>query len=135
MNPTPTPDLTPVGLVTVFASAVFGVNAALVIGPYVVILLAAILGSGGMIMQRDGDSNTRAFAYFLGAIGFSLMFTVPLAIGLAALWEPLQENWLYAPISAGLAYSTDKWTTRIIPWLQGKVNAFVDMWIASRSNR
>lgn len=135
MNPNPPPDLTPVGLLTVLASAVFGPTAALIVAPYVVIAVAAIGGAGVMVMQRENDSNLRAFAYFLLAIGFSLMFTVPLTVGVAALWEPLKESWLYAPVSACLAYSADKWQSHIIPWTISKVNALVDVFIASRGQR
>jgi len=129
------PDLTPVHLVTIIAGIVFGPSVAMVVGPYVVIAICSMGGAGVMIMQRDGDSLIRACVYFGAAVIFALFGTVPLSIGVASLWGPLQENWLYGPFAAGLAFSADKWTTTILPWAAKKLNKLVDVLIAARGKQ
>jgi hypothetical protein len=134
MNPS-SPDLTPVHLVTLLASVVFGPQMAIVVGPYVVIAIASMGGAAVMVMQREGDSLARACVYFLAAVLLALFVTVPLSKGVASLWGPLEENWLYAPLGAAMAFSADKWTSVIFPWAARKVNALVDVWIAARGRK
>lgn len=129
------PDLTPVHLVTIIAAAVFSPAVAEVVGPYVVIGICSMGGAAVMIAQREGDNRTLALVYFLGAVMFALVGTVPLAAWSASLYDPIQADWLYGPIGGLLAYSADKWTRVIFPFISGKVSALIDAWIAARGPR
>jgi len=126
------PDLTPVHVFTVIASSVFGVQMASIIGPYIVIGIGALGGASVMTMQRTGDNNTRAFVYFFASSALAVLLTVPASLVAASLYEPIKEQWLFAPVSFGLGFLGDKWAA-IFRWLGSKLNALVDAWIASRS--
>lgn len=107
---------------------------ALVIGPYIVIAIGAMGGSAVMIMQRKGDGNVRAFVYFLASALLAVLLTVPLSMMVASLWEPVQEQWLFAPFSFGLGYVGDKWPA-VLSWCGTKISAFIDVLIAARGKQ
>lgn len=127
-------DLTPVHVFTIIASSVFGVQMSLVIGPYIVIAITAMGGASVMIMQRQGDGNVRAFIYFMASTMLAIMLTVPLSMIAASFWEPIKEQWLFAPVSFGLGYAGDKWGA-FFAWAGGKVSAFIDVLIAARGGQ
>lgn len=127
-------DLTPVHVFTVIASSVFGVQMALVIGPYIVIAIGAMGGASVMIMQREGDGNVRAFIYFIASTLVAILLTVPLSMIAASFWEPIKEQWLFAPVSFGLGYAGDKWSS-IMSWAGRKFSAFIDVLIAARGGQ
>lgn len=128
-------DLTPVHVFTVIASSVFGVQMATVIGPYIVIAIGAMGGSAVMIMQREGDGNVRAFVYFLASALLAVLLTVPVSMMAALVYEPIREQWLFAPVSFGLGYIGDKWATVIFPRIGSWIGSFVDVLIASRGKQ
>lgn len=124
-------DLTPVHVFTVIASSVFGVQMAYVIGPYIVIAIGAMGGASVMIMQRQGDGNVRAFVYFIASSLLAVLLTVPFSMMAALAYEPIKEQWLFAPVSFGLGYLGDKWPA-VLSWVGSKISAFVDVLIAAR---
>lgn len=124
-------DLTPVHVFTVIASSVFGIQMALVIGPYIVIAIGAMGGSAVMIMQRTGDGNVRAFVYFLASALLAVLLTVPASMLAASFYEPINEQWLFAPFSFGLGYIGDKWSA-VLNWCGAKFGALIDVLIAAR---
>lgn len=128
------PDLTPVAVASQLAAVVFGASVAVVVGPYIVICIGAMGGAAVAIMQRDSRGNLRAFVYFMCMTSLSVMLTVPLAMMLAAFWEPMRSTWLFAPISFALGFSADK-TPAIMAWLGSKINSFVDAWILTRGQK
>lgn len=128
-------DLTPVHVFTVIASSVFGVQMAMVIGPYIVIAIGAMGGSAVMIMQREGDGNVRAFIYFLASTMLAVMLTVPLSLAAATFWDAINAQWLFFPVSFGLGFLGDKWGPVILPWIGSKIGALVDVLIAARGSK
>ena len=127
-------DLTPVTVFTVIASSVFGVQMAAVIGPYIVIGIGAMGGAAVAIMQREGSGNVRAFVYFVAMTALSVLLTVPLSMLLVSFLTPVQDQWLFAPVSFVLGFAGDKWNV-ILSWAASKFNAMVDMLIASRGQK
>jgi hypothetical protein len=127
-------DLTPVHVFTVIASSVFGVQMAMVIGPYIVIAIGAMGGAAVMIMQREGDGNVRAFIYFLASALLAVLLTVPASMVAASFWDAINAQWLFAPFSFGLGYVGDKWP-KILAWAGGKVSSLVDVLIAARGSK
>jgi hypothetical protein len=113
---------------------VFGMSVALILGPYIVIGIGAMGGAAVMIMQRSGDGNVRAFIYFLASTTLAVFLTVPISMGVASLYGPLQETWLFAPVSFCLGFMGDRWPA-VFHWGAEKINSLVDAWIASRGQR
>lgn len=124
-------DLTPVHVFTVIASSVFGVQVAMVLGPYIVIAIGAMGGSAVMIMQRQGDGNVRAFVYFLASSALAVLLTVPLSMFAAAFWDAINATWLFAPVSFALGFAGDKYPA-VLAWCGSKISAIVDVLIAAR---
>ncbi|QNK65893.1 hypothetical protein [Variovorax sp. PAMC26660] len=127
-------DLTPVHVFTQLASLVFGMSVAMVVGPYIVIGIGAMGGAAVMIMQRQGDGNIRAFIYFLASAAVAVLLTVPISMMVASFWEPIRDQWLFAPVSFGLGYVGDKYPA-IMSWVGSKISAFVDVLIAARGQK
>jgi len=127
-------DLTPVHVFTQLASLVFGMSVAMVVGPYIVIGIGAMGGAAVMIMQRQGDGNIRAFIYFLASAAVAVLLTVPISMLVASLWEPIKDQWLFAPVSFGLGYVGDKYPA-IMSWIGSKISAFIDVLIAARGQK
>jgi hypothetical protein len=127
-------DLTPVHVFTQLASLVFGMSVAMVVGPYIVIGIGAMGGAAVMIMQRQGDGNIRAFIYFLASAAVAVLLTVPISMMVASFWEPVRDQWLFAPVSFGLGYVGDKYPA-IMSWIGSKISAFVDVLIAARGQK
>lgn len=127
-------DLSPVSVFTVIASSVFGVQMASIIGPYIVIAIGAMGGAAVAILQREGSGNMRAFVYFLAMTALSLLLTVPLSALVVTFLTPIQEQWLFAPVSFVLGFAGDKWPA-IISWAGAKLNSLVDVLIAARGQK
>mgnify|MGYP003408038109 CR=1 FL=1 len=125
-------DLTPVHVFTVIATSLFGAQMAYIVGPYIVIGIGAMGGAAVMIMSRKGDGNVRAFIYFIASAALAILLTVPVSMLAALVYEPIQDHWLFAPVSFGLGYLGDKWVPVIFPWIGSKISAFIDVLIATR---
>lgn len=127
-------DLTPVHVFTVIATSLFGAQMAYIVGPYIVIGIGAMGGSAVMIMRRNGDGNVRAFIYFMASAALAVLLTVPVSMLAALSYEPIKEQWLFAPVSFGLGYIGDKWPA-ILGWAGSKISAFIDVLIATRGTK
>lgn len=127
-------DLTPVHVFTVIASSVFGVQMAMIIGPYIVIGIGAMGGAAVMILQRSGDGNVRAFVYFLASTALAVLLTVPLSMMAASMWGAINATWLFAPVSFALGFAGDKWPA-VLAWCGTKISALVDVLIAARGSK
>ena len=113
------------------ASTVFSATVAAVVGPYIVIGIGAMAGSGISLMQRPKLGWLNALLFFMGASTISLLLTVNLSLMLAGVFSSLQAHWLFAPVSFGLGYLGSKWGA-ILEWVGAKFNKWVDLFIESR---
>ena len=106
----------------VAVAAVSGAEVARYAGPYLVIIIAAMVGAVGALMRRP--SSTR-----LHAVGFILLLTmlsVLLTGALAALAStafghagmPVDPRFLLVPISGGIAYIGHDWPA-VAAWAGG----------------
>ena len=126
------PDLTPVTLFTQLAGVVFGASVAMVVGPYIVILIGAMGGSAVAILQRESTGNVRAFIYFLAMTSASVMLTVPLSLMVGGIFGGVQVHWLFAPFSFILGYAAG-FPKALMTWAGGKANKVIDALIEARS--
>ena len=126
-------DLTIVGVVTALASKFYGPDIAAVVGPYIVILIAAMGGAAVALMQASGRTRGRAFTFFFLATLLAVWLTVPLSM-LAANYAGLQDQWLFAPMSFGLGYIGDKWPAAL-SWIFSKANVLMDIAIELRKGK
>lgn len=127
-------DLTPVAVFTQLASLVFGMSVAMVVGPYIVIVIGAMGGAAVAIMHRPSTGKARAFIYFVAMTSLSVLLTVPLSMMVSSMWPSLQEHWLFAPLSFALGYCGDKMPA-IMSAIGAKVSAFIDILIQLRGTK
>lgn len=127
-------DLTPVSAATTLAAFMFGTQASLYIGPYVIIFLGASLGAAVALLNKEGLGRFRAILYWFGMMLISVLITVPISIWLASFSETLKENWLFFPVAMGMGYAGDKWAT-IYNFIGGLIGKAADMYVTARSNK
>lgn len=88
-----------VGLGIFLAGLVYAPNVAAIVGPYVVIILASILGASFAVKRRQKTTRLAALAYFLRVAGVAVIGTVIIAGVVAAQYETVTERMLIAPIA------------------------------------
>lgn len=91
-------NLDPTTAFTALLATLFGPGLSHIIGPYVVIILAAVCGAGWGLGRVGPMTRTDALWYFLKLILTALLVTVPIASGVeyALGWE--EANWLLVPV-------------------------------------
>jgi hypothetical protein len=123
-----TPDVGIVTLAGTLASLVFGPEAAIYIGPYVVILLASTVGASFALSRRVRTGRSSALWFFLRTNALAIMLTVGVAGAISSYTPWLPERVLIAPVAFFVGFVGDDWPS-IFTWLGGKLNAIVDILI------
>lgn len=102
MNQQPIADI--VGLCVVLAAMIFSQDVAAVVGPYLVIFVAAAIGASFRLGRSDKTSRTVAFISFSRSVGIAVMLTVGAAAIVSSVRPDLHERLLLAPIAIVLAW-------------------------------
>lgn len=105
------------------ASAVVGSNWGGIVGPYAVILLAAIGGATWSAAGRDEGPRWHAVRHVALLVGLSLLATVPLAELLTYI-TGLQSRWMLGPVAALIAARPE--------WVMAQIKRFYDSRVAKR---
>lgn len=114
MNPPPVLDI--VGLFVFIAAILFSHEVAAVVGPYMVIVIAATIGGSFALARRDKTTRTAAVWFFGRVVGLAVLLTVGLAAAANAYRPDLSPRVLVAPIALLVGFIGDDW-----PKLLGKV--------------
>ena len=88
-----------VGLSIVLAASIFSPEVAAVIGPYVLIAVASVIGGSFALARRPPSSRMGAVFFFLRAAGLATLLTVGVSVLLAGQYPSLSERALLAPIA------------------------------------
>ena len=107
--PVPT-DLDPAKVITLLAGFVVSQQVAQIVGPYSLIILAAIGGAGAALGSTTSRNRWNSAVFFGRTVLISLMFTVPMASWLSGYLGRDESQWLFAPTSFVLALLGGKWT-------------------------
>lgn len=120
--------LDPLSVAQLLMGLVLNPTLASIIGPYSMILLAAIGGAAASLAD-DKQSLTRwqAFAFFLRGIGVALLWTVP-ATTLVANYLHWEADWILLIVAAILSYATGKWR-QIIAFFTSLGRAWIISWV------
>lgn len=111
--PTEQVQLDAVTVAVVAVAALAGAETARYAGPYLVIIIAALVGAVGALMRRPSSTRLQAVGFVLLLTTLSVLLTGALsslaahAFGQAGL--PVDERFLLAPISGGIAYIGHDW--------------------------
>lgn len=87
------------GVSVVIAAAAFSPEVAEVVGPYLLIATASVLGASFSLARRPTSSRWGAVGYFAKLVGLALLATVMLSAAIASYYPQLSERSLLAPVA------------------------------------
>lgn len=125
------PDIGVVALAGASASYLFGPEAAVYVGPYVVILLASTIGASFALARRRVATRGNAVWFFVRTNGLAVLLTVGLATLVSEHHPDLSEKVLIAPIAFVVGFVGDDWPN-LLRWAGSKINSLVDVLIKLR---
>lgn len=119
-------DVVTVAVVAIGAMA--GGEVARYAGPYLVIIVAALVGSVGALMRRPESTRLQAIGFVLLLTVLSVLLTGALAaLAVHALDQAglqIDSRYLLVPISGGLAYIGHDWPS-VATWAGGLAKRFI----------
>ena len=127
------PNLDPVAVLILFATAVFSPAVAAVVGPYLVILGASTLGAYFRLGQRPSSTRAAGLRFFLAVNCAAILFTVPLAVVANKYVPNVEVNWLLGPMAFGIGLIGDRWP-QIGQWVARKAGTLVDVLLRAKAN-
>lgn len=107
-NPSPQP-LDIVAVAVSLAALIFGNDVAAIVGPYAVIVVAAVLGSFWSASRRPEGSRLATLGYLLAMVLTSVLFTVGLAEIVARHLGAPDARPFFAPVSLLIAGIGPDW--------------------------
>lgn len=102
-----TPDA--IGFGIFLAGLVYAPSVAAVVGPYVVIVLASVLGASFAVKRREKTTRLGALLYFLRVAGVAVLVTVSVASAVSSYYDNLTERVLITPIALIVGAVGDDW--------------------------
>ena len=126
--PTEQVQLDVVTVAVVAIGALAGGEVARYAGPYLVIIIAALVGAVGAEMRRPGSTRMQAVGFILLLTTMSVLLTGALsALAAHALDQAgmqIDARFLLVPISGGIAYIGHDWPA-VAAWAGGLVKKFI----------
>jgi uncharacterized membrane protein YiaA len=98
-----------VGFGIFIAGLVYAPNVAEVVGPYIVIVLASIIGASFALKRREKTTRLVALWYFLRVAGLAVLITVSLAGIGSSYYSSLTERVLITPVALLIGAVGDDW--------------------------
>ncbi|WP_418145457.1 hypothetical protein ABL850_14705 [Variovorax paradoxus] len=98
-----------VGFGIFVASWVYAPSVAAVVGPYIVIVLASIIGASFALKRREKTARLVAIWYFLRVAGLAVLITVSLAGIVSSYYSSLTERVLITPVALLIGAIGDDW--------------------------
>lgn len=105
----PKGSLDPIDVARVLAGIFLSQQVAGIVGPYSIIILAAMAGAAAALANRKPTGRYGSFAYFFGATLASVLLTVPAASLVATLNDKWEAQVFFVPVAALLSYTVDRW--------------------------
>lgn len=127
MTPTQPPSITDVvGLGIFLAGLVYSPEVAAIVGPYLVIIVAAVVGASFALKRREKTTRLSALWYFLRVAGLAVIGTVSLAAIFSSYYDNLTERILIAPVALTIGAIGDDFPA-VARWFLAKFLAGVDL--------
>jgi hypothetical protein len=97
------------GVAVLIAALLFSQEVADVVGPYMVIVVAATLGASFKVARREKTTRTGAVLFFLRVVGMAVLFTSAVAAALNAYRPELSPRVTVAPIALLIGFVDWPW--------------------------
>ena len=120
-----------VGIFVILAAWVFSPELAAVVGPYLLVLVAASIGASFSLARRDTTRRLGALAYFARVCGLAVLLTVGTSVILSGLHPSLSERALIAPVALVIGFIGDD-LPLVLRWAGGKLSMLIDVLIKLR---
>jgi len=124
MNSSPVTDA--VGLGIFLAGLVYAPAVAAVVGPYVVIILAAVIGASFAVKRREKTTRFAAAWYFFRVAGLAVLGTVSLASWASSYYSGWTERALITPVALLIGSIGDDYPA-LAKWFMAKFLASIDL--------
>lgn len=98
-----------IGLGIFLAGLVYSPNVAAVVGPYIVIILASVIGASFAVRRAEKTTRLAAVGYFLRVAGLAVLITVSIAAFLGNRYEGWTERALITPVALIVGAVGDDW--------------------------
>lgn len=108
MNPPPSA-VDVVTLFAVIAALVFSNEVAIVVAPYILIIVASLVGASFALGRRETTSKLNAAFFFIRVAGMAVFLTAWLASYISTKQPDLHERLLLAPIAIFIGWIGDDW--------------------------
>lgn len=115
-----------VGLGVIVAGFFYSPATAAVIGPYIVIIMASVVGASFAVARRERTTRAGAVLYFVRSSGIAILLTGMIASVLAAHYQGVNERILIAPVALLLGSVGDDWG-KVLRRLQSFVFSLLDL--------
>ncbi|MDR0458645.1 MAG: hypothetical protein LBH10_06445 [Burkholderiaceae bacterium] len=126
-------NLQPVTALATLAAMVFSPQVSYIVWPYIVIVIAALLGAYFRLGQRGADTIGGAFAFFSVTAAVSILLTVPLCdLAHAWIFNSMELEWMFGPVSFCIGLIGERWPL-IGQWAARKLGMLVDVLIRRKS--
>lgn len=103
MPPSQSPTITDVVGLGIFVAGLFySPDVAAVVGPYLVIILASVVGASFALKRREKTTRLSALWYLLRVAGLAIIGTVSLAAMFSSYYDSLTERILIAPVALAI---------------------------------
>ncbi|WP_399696624.1 hypothetical protein [Xenophilus sp.] len=127
MTPQQPPSITDVvGLGIFLASLFYSPEVAAIVGPYLVIILASVVGASFALKRRSKTTRLSALWYLLRVAGLAVIGTVSLAAIFSSYYDGLTERILIAPVALAIGAIGDDFPS-VARWFLAKFLAGVDL--------
>lgn len=122
-SPPPPPVDIVTGAITL-ATWLVGARAAELVGPYAVIVLAAVLGSAWGASRSAPRTRVAALFAMVRVVGLALLVSMPLA-ELLAVHVGLTQRWMLGPVAALVGGIGEDWPA-VIRWALDRARRIVE---------
>lgn len=98
-----------VGLGIFLAGLFYAPSVAQMVGPYIMIVAASVVGASWALKRREKTSRLAAVGYFLRVSGLAVLITVSLAGIGSSYYSSLTERVLITPVALMIGAIGDDW--------------------------
>lgn len=120
-----------VGVFVILAAWMFSPELAAVLGPYLLVVVAASIGASFSLARREKTRRSYAVWYFARVCGLAVLLTVGTSVILSGLHPSLSERALIAPVALLIGFVGDD-LPAVLRWAGAKINKLVDVLIKVR---
>ena len=125
MNNSPPSIPDAIGFGVFLASFVYAPGVAAVVGPYIMIVLASVVGASFATKRREKTTRLAALVYFLRVAGLAVLVTVSIASAASSYYDNITERVLITPVALAIGAVGDD-LPALIRYLAGKFFGAVD---------